>query len=82
MADIVKARERLVVVNQMPRFIVSRVRTHPAMANSKGKVFGPQDRLRRDEVGEKLYRLWKQSVNVKRETGQLSGPFAIKDWHR
>lgn len=82
MSEIVKPREGLVVVRQMPRFAVSRIRTHPAMANSKGKVFGPRDRLRRDEIGEKLYRLWKQSVTVRRETGQLSGPFQIKDWHR
>jgi hypothetical protein len=74
------SRTGLVIVRQMPKFAISRIRTHPAMANSKGKVLGPQDRLYRDMVGEKLHRLWKNSVEARRQTGQQSGPFQIKDW--
>jgi hypothetical protein len=82
MQKLLRPRSGLVVVRNLPKFEVSRIRTHPAMANSKGKVRGPQDRLYRDEVGEKLYRLWKQSVEVRRETGKESGPFVLKDWMR
>lgn len=49
---------------------------------SRGKVRGPEDRRRRDEVGEKLYGAWKRSVAAKRETGSETGPFQVKDWMR
>ena len=48
----------------------------------QGRVRGPQDRRRRDEIGEKLEGLRRRSVEVKRQTGQLSGPFQVKDWER
>lgn len=59
---------------------MSRINNHTPYA--RGKVSGPADRRRRDEVGEKLYTVYKNSVQAKRETGIESGPFQIKDWMR
>ena len=41
---------------------------------------GPQQRLRRDQIGEKLEMLRRNSLRLKRESGKDSGPFQIKDW--
>ena len=49
---------------------------------NRGRVQGPADRRRRDSVGEKLEGIRKRSIEVKRQTGQLSGPFQIKDWQK
>jgi hypothetical protein len=69
---------RLVVVRESLPMLMSRIRARtPA---SRGKVRGPAERLRRDEVGEKLNRILKQSIVIRRETGRESGPFQIKDW--
>lgn len=61
-------------------YIADPINEHTPAA--RGKVLGPADRLRRDEVGEKLYRIWKNSVETKRQTGVESGPFQVKDWMR
>lgn len=63
-----------------PVFNMSRINVHTPAA--RGRVQGPADRSRRDEAGEKLYGLYKRSVEAKRETGVESGPFQIKDWMR
>lgn len=69
--------ERLLVVRPV---LVSRVNNHTPFA--RGRVQGPEDRRRRDEAGEKLYRLWKNSVEARRQVGVNASPFAIKDWMR
>ena len=63
-----------------PLTLQSRINEHTPAA--RGRVLGPLDRLRRDETGEKLYQLWRRSVEFRREMGVQSGPFAIKDWMR
>ena len=70
----------LVVVRRIPPFRMSRVNEHTPFA--RGRVLGPADRRRRDMVGEKLYRLYKNSVQAQREAGVPSGPFRIRDWER
>lgn len=47
-----------------------------------GGVNGPADRNRRTSTGEKLEQLRKTSVETKRQTGKVSGPFQIRDWER
>lgn len=47
-----------------------------------GAVAGARDRSRRDHMGEKLNMLRKSSVATKRETGQESGPFRVRDWEK
>ena len=74
------SREGLVIVRESLPMLMNRVRARTPAA--RGHVYGAQDRLRRDAVGEKLQRLWKQSVLLKRETGKESGPFQVKDWMR
>lgn len=75
-----RPRSGLVIVKKVPKLVMSRIRN--TTPYSRGKVFGPQDRLVRDMIGEKLHTLWKHSVEAKRQTGQESGPFDIRDWHR
>ncbi len=55
------------------------------MANviiGRGRIRGVEDRRRRDKMGEKLEGLRKRSLEVKRQTGAISGPFKIRDWER
>lgn len=59
---------------------MSRIRTYTGV--DRGRVSGPVERRKRDEVGEKLERLRKNSVRAKRETGIESGPFKVRDWER
>ena len=61
-----------------PVFTMSRINSHTPAA--RGRVSGPADRRRRDEAGEKLYGLYKRSLEAKRQTGIVSGPFQVKDW--
>lgn len=70
----------LLIAQNKPITVRSRINEHTPFA--RGKVLGPADRLLRDEVGEKLYHLWKNSVIARREAGVQSGPFQIKDWMR
>ena len=69
-------------VVQLPRRVVglSRINNHTPAA--RGKVQGPVDRRRRDELGEKLEGIRRRSIEAKRQTGIESGPFALKDWMR
>ena len=63
-----------------PLTLQSRINEHTPAA--RGQVFGARERLLRDETGEKLYQMWRRSVEMRREMGVESGPFALKDWMR
>ena len=67
----------------VPRY-VARVRLGhiKTRTNAIRGANGPQERLRRDQVGEKLEMLRMNSLRLKRESGKESGPFQIKDWMR
>lgn len=73
-------RIKLLIAQRAPLTIHSRINEQTPFA--RGRVLGPGDRLRRDEVGEKLFRMWKGSVRARRQTGIDSGPFQLKDWMR
>lgn len=73
-------RVHLLIAQGAPLTVHSRINEHTPAA--RGKVFGPADRLMRDAIGEKLYQIWKNSVQARREAGIRTGPFEIKDWMR
>lgn len=54
----------------------------PYTITESGSVNGPVDRNRRTSTGEKLEQLRKTSVETKRQTGKLSGPFYLRDWEK
>lgn len=68
----------LLVPRRIPMRVLSHIKARTGADH--GKVYGPNDRLRRDQIGEKLEQIRLNSLRIKRESGQESGPFQIKDW--
>lgn len=67
----------LLVPRKVARVRLSHIKARTAAVRGAN---GPQERLRRDQVGEKLEGMRLNSLRLARESGIESGPFQIKDW--
>jgi len=65
---------------------VTAAQNRPFQGASATQIEAPgvtdSERRRRDEIGEKLHGLEKRSIEIKQQTGVVSGPFRVRDWQR